>query len=118
MVFPAHHTTAGLLLPAEPSDEELEEAYPPERYADRPDLDRLRAELAKVRRNGFALNQGRSERGVVAIGVPVRDPDGRALAGLSLSMPSCRYDRHRLPSLVSALSRAAGAVEADLARTA
>ncbi|MDF5753144.1 IclR family transcriptional regulator [Spongiactinospora sp. TRM90649] len=119
MVFPAHRTTAGLLLLAELADDELPAIYPAERYADhpadRPDLQRLRAELARVRRNGFALNQGRSERGVVALGVPVRTPDGRAVAGLSVSMPSARYDRRRLPLLVGALSRAAAAVEADLA---
>lgn len=121
MVFPAHRTTAGLLLLAELTGEELEAVYPAERYAerpaDRPDLKRLRAELARVRRNGFALNQGRSERGVVALGVPVRGPDGDALAGLSVSMPSGRYDRHRLPALVDALSRGAVAIEAELARS-
>ncbi|WP_372974727.1 IclR family transcriptional regulator C-terminal domain-containing protein [Microbispora sp. GKU 823] len=53
---------------------------------------------------------------MVAVGVPVRAPDGTALAGLSVSMPSGRYDKHRLPSLVGILSRTAGAVEADLAR--
>ncbi len=125
MVFPAHDTTAGLLLLAELTDDELEAVYPADRYADeseerltaRPDMDRLRAELAQVRRNGFALNQGRSERGVVALGVSVRDSDGTALAGLSVSMPSARYDKHRLPALVDALFRVASAVEADLARS-
>ncbi|TQS20007.1 IclR family transcriptional regulator C-terminal domain-containing protein [Microbispora sp. KK1-11] len=82
------------------------------------DLDRLRTELARVRRKGFALDQGRSERGVVAVGVPVRAPGGNAVAGLSVSMPSGRYDRHRLPSLVGILSRTAGAVDADLACSA
>ncbi|MFI7609947.1 IclR family transcriptional regulator [Nonomuraea terrae] len=120
MVFPAHRTTAGLLLLAELTDEELEAVYPAERYTDRPgdrpDLERLRTELARVRRNGFVLNQGRSERGVVAIGVPLRARDGDALAGVSVSMPSGRYHRHRLPSLVDALRHAAVAIEADLAR--
>jgi DNA-binding IclR family transcriptional regulator len=111
MVFPAHRTTAGLLLLAELTDEELQEVYP----ADGPDLEGLRDELARVRRNGFVLNQNRSERGVVAVGVPVRGPDGNALAGLSVSMPSGRYERHQLPSLVNILNRAAGAIEADLA---
>ncbi|GAA0949718.1 IclR family transcriptional regulator [Actinocorallia libanotica] len=122
MVFPAHRTTAGLLLLAELTDDELEEVYAADRYADRPeerpDLAALRADLARVRRTGFALNQGRSERGVVAVGVPVRDPGGTVLAGLSVSMPGARYDRHRLPSLVNTLTRAAGALEADLARPA
>jgi DNA-binding IclR family transcriptional regulator len=119
MVFPAHRTTAGLLLLAELPPVELAEVYAEERYAERPDerpdLSRLRAELTRVRRAGFALNQGRSERGVVAVGVPVHDPDGTAVAGLSVSMPSVRYDRHQLPALVATLHRAAGAIEADLA---
>jgi DNA-binding IclR family transcriptional regulator len=119
MVFPAHRTTAGLLLLADLSDEELDEVYAAERYqerpADRPDPDRLRAELRRLRRNGFAVNRGRSERGLVAVGVPVRDPDGRALAGLSVSLPSVRYDPHRLRSLVATLDAAAHALEQDLA---
>ncbi|MFF4081577.1 IclR family transcriptional regulator [Streptomyces sp. NPDC001777] len=119
MVFPAHRTTAGLLLLAELSDEELEEVYAAERYrdrpADRPDLARLRTELKRLRSNGFAVNKERSERGLIAVGVPVRDPDGTALAGLSVSMPGVRYDPRRLQSLVAALHAAARGLEDDLA---
>lgn len=119
MVFPAHRTTAGLLLLAGLSDEELDEVYAPERYrerpGDRPDLARLRTELKRLRRNGFAVNQERSERGLVAVGVPVRDRDGTAVAGLSVSMPGVRYDPHRLQPLVATLDAAARALEADLA---
>ncbi|MDT0403448.1 MULTISPECIES: IclR family transcriptional regulator [Streptomyces] len=118
MVFPAHRVTAGLLLLADLSDEELDEVYAPERYRDRPgerpDPARLRTELARLRRNGFAVNQERSERGLVAVGVPVRDRDGTAVAGLSVSMPGVRYDPHRLQPLVSTLEAAARALEADL----
>jgi DNA-binding IclR family transcriptional regulator len=119
MVFPAHRTTAGLLLLAELTDEELEEVYAPERYRDRPgerpDLGRLRSELRRLRRNGFAVNRERSERGVVAVGVPIRDREGVAVAGFSVSMPSVRYDPKRLPSLVATLEAGAHAVEAELA---
>ncbi|MFJ8768941.1 IclR family transcriptional regulator [Streptomyces clavifer] len=118
MVFPAHRTTAGLLLLADLPGEELDEVYAAERYRDRPgerpDLAKLRAELARLRRNGFAVNQERSERGLVAVGVPVRDGDGTALAGLSVSLPSVRYDPHRLQPLVATLDAAARALEADL----
>ncbi len=69
-----------------------------------------------MRRNGFALNEGRSERGVVAVGVCVHAPDGEAVAGLSLSMPSARYEKERLPMLVGTLRTAAEALERDLAR--
>lgn len=118
MVFPAQRLTGGLVLLADLSREQVESLYAAERYADRlddrPDLGRLHRELAKIRANGFALNEGRAERGVVAVGRPVRDADGDAVAGLSLSMPSVRYDRRRLPSWVAAIGSAAGAIERDL----
>jgi DNA-binding IclR family transcriptional regulator len=120
MVFPAHRLTGGLVLLAELSAEQLETLYRPERYAERPDerpdLARLHRDLDNVRANGFALNEGRSERGVVAIGRPVRDAEGRAVAGLSISMPSVRYDPHQLRSLVAAIGFAVKAIEADLRR--
>ncbi|NVI88105.1 IclR family transcriptional regulator [Actinomadura sp. BRA 177] len=120
MVFPAHRTTAGLLLLAELPPDQLDALYAADRYDERPDerpdLDTLRADLARVRRNGFALNEGRSERGVVAVGVCVHAPDGEAVAGLSLSMPSARYEKERLPMLVGTLRTAAEALERDLAR--
>ncbi|TDV48714.1 IclR family transcriptional regulator [Actinophytocola oryzae] len=116
MVFPAHRTTAGLVLLAELPPSEVDELYAEEHYAERleerPDMAKLRTQLARVRRAGFAVNDGLSERGVVAIGVPVRDEDGTAVAGLSISMPSVRYDRDMLPSLVTTLHRAVGAIEA------
>lgn len=119
MVFPAHRLTGGLVLLADLSDDQVEALYAQERYADRPDqrpeLGRLRRELDKIRANGFALNEGRSERGVVAVGRPVRNPAGEAVAGLSISMPSVRYDRQRLPSWVAAIGFAVAAIERDLA---
>ena len=118
MVFPAHRTTAGLLLLAELSGSELDQVYAAERYrdrsAERPDLALLRTELARIRRKGFAVNRERSERGLVAVGVAVRGPDGTAQAGLSVSMPSVRYDSHRLPALVATLDDAARRLKADL----
>jgi len=118
MVFPAHRTTAGLLLLAELTDAELDDVYAPDRARERPgdvpDPATLRAELARVRRGGFALNRERSERGLVAVGVLVRDPDGVAHAGLSVSMPSVRYEPGLLPSLVATLHAAARGLEADL----
>ncbi|MBC9731602.1 IclR family transcriptional regulator [Nocardioides marmotae] len=116
MVFPAHRSTGGLLLLAELPDEELRGIYaePVDDDGDPPELAALRKELAVIRAQGFVVNQGRSERGVVAVGVPVRDADGNALAGLSISMPEVRYEKGRLPRLVATLNRTAGAIEASL----
>jgi len=118
MVFPAHQVTGGLVLLADLPDEQLGALYAEERFAERPgerpDLADLRDDLAHIRRQGFAVNEGRSERGVVAIGRPVRRADGSAAAGISISMPSVRYDPHRLRSYVATLGLAAGAIEAEL----
>ena len=111
MVFPAHRTTAGLLLLAELPESELDEVYAAHRYTDRPgerpDLTRLRAELTRVRRKRFAVNREGSERGLVAVGVLVRGADDAAHAGLSVSMPSVRYQPAQLELLVTTLTAAA-----------
>ena len=118
MVFPAHRLTGGLLMLAELDEAELESVYAEARYVDRagerPDLARLKRDLAAIRGNGFAVNKDRSERGVVAVGVPVRNAEGEPVAGLSISMPSVRYDRQSLPHIVSTLTSAAHSLEADL----
>jgi len=119
MVFPAHQTTAGLLLLATLTGDELEALYAEDRYegrlAERPDMRRLKTMLTKVRKSGFALNAGMSERGIVAVGVPIKDPDEGAIAGLSLSLPSVRYDKHRLDQLCRSLRATATRIERDLA---
>lgn len=121
MVFPAHQTTGGLLLLSQLTNAELDALYSADRFVgeerDLPDRAALRRELARVSRNGFAVNQGRSERGLVAVGVPVHDPDARLVAGLAVSMPSARYDRGRLPQLVATLQKSAAAMERDLGRS-
>jgi DNA-binding IclR family transcriptional regulator len=115
MVFPAHLTTAGLLLLADLSEAELDQVYAAERYDDQPAIASLRSEVARIRRKGFAVNRERSERGLVAIGVAVRRPEGTAEAGLAVSMPSVRYDPRQLQSVVAALHAEARRLEARLA---
>jgi DNA-binding IclR family transcriptional regulator len=121
MVFPAHRTSGGLLLLAQLDADRLAEALGRSPHgelesapADGLDLAGLTAELAQIARQGFAVNLERSERGVVAVGVPVRGGDGAVVAALSVSLPSVRYDAEQLPRLVAVLSEAAGAVERDL----
>jgi DNA-binding IclR family transcriptional regulator len=118
MVFPAHRTTTGMLYLARLASHELADFFESDWYAlnptHRPDVRRLRTDLARVRKHGFALNEGRSERGLVAIGVPVEGNSGGVLAGLSVSLPSARYERHRLPQMAATLQTVAGTLQADL----
>ncbi|MFI0405906.1 IclR family transcriptional regulator [Actinomadura sp. 3N508] len=87
------------------------------RYGDAPgfDLDRLRRELALVRDRGFAINDQLTETGLTALGVAIKNPAGVPLAGLSIALPTARFDRDRLPGWVGALSAAAQRIETALA---
>jgi IclR family transcriptional regulator, acetate operon repressor len=122
MAFPAHLTSGGLAMLATLSREEVEA-----RYADLPgDADvadavpsmaALRRQLALVRDRGFALNDGRTERGIVALGRVVRE-DGAAVAAVSVSLPSTRFSRDGIPRLSRAVASTVAAIERDLRRPA
>ena len=108
------------VLLAELRREQVESLYAAERYADRPDERpdpaRLLRELKKVR-----TQRVRPQPGPFRAGCRRPRPTGarrlrwQAVAGLSISMPSVRYDAHRLPSWVASLGFAAEAIESDLA---
>jgi DNA-binding IclR family transcriptional regulator len=118
MAFPAHLVTGGLVLLAQLSNDQVESLYSQERYTDRldqrPDLGLLQRELLKIRKRGFAVTQGLAETGIVAIGVPVRNMAGEAIAGLSMSLPSVRFDPTGVPEWVAKLASAAAAIETDI----
>ena len=118
MVFPAHTVTGGLVMLAALTPHRVDALYAPERFADRPDdrpdLRRLHADLKAVRRTGIAVNLERSERGLAAILRAVLDADGDPIAAVSVSMPTVRYRKERVPEVVAALGAAADAVARGL----
>ncbi|MGV1007758.1 MAG: IclR family transcriptional regulator [Dermatophilaceae bacterium] len=120
MVFPAHLTSGGRLLLADLDDEALDAVYESQRAADPqgPTLDvgALRADLRRLRRRGFALNVEGTESGVTAVGYPVRGADGRAIAAVSVGMPSSRFQESRLAGIVAALAACADGIERELDR--
>lgn len=73
-------------------------------------LDRLAAELDVIRRERLAYDREEAELGVACIGAPVRDAEGRLVAGLSISAPA---DRHK-PGWAGALAAAAAQMGAAL----
>lgn len=119
MAFPAHLTSAGMVMLAQLTSEALEAYYTQAREADDqagvPSLATLRQQLAAVRSHGFAINNGRTEDGIVAIGMAVIDPAG-GIAGISLALPSVRFSRDRVPELIGHMKRCTQAIERDLSR--
>ena len=57
---------------------------------------RLRALLAEVRRDGYAVNDEELELGLRSIAVPVRAPGGRVLAALNVGAQAARVPRARM----------------------
>lgn len=119
MAFPAHLTSGGLAMLAALPREDVEARYAeaggePDQS---PSLPALRRQLAVVRDRGFALNDGRTERGIVALGRALRDIDG-GVAAVSVSMPSSRFSRDRLAGLAREVARTVSAIESDLRGTA
>jgi DNA-binding IclR family transcriptional regulator len=118
LVLPAHCTSGGLVLLAELPAEELGALYfrglPSSRGDAITTLPELKRRLAVTRRNGYAVNQGESERGITAVGVCVRDETGNALAALAVAMPSARCSRPQLPKYAAILHEYADRLRSDL----
>jgi IclR family pca regulon transcriptional regulator len=119
--FPAHATSMGRVLLAGLSEPELEGFLA---RAELPALTaatvtspiRLRQELDRARRQGWALVDQELEDGLRAIAVPLRSPGGQVVAAMNLSTHANR----RTPAairreLLPPLREAAAALEGDLA---
>jgi DNA-binding IclR family transcriptional regulator len=66
-------------------------------------LESLRAELETIRREKIAHDREEAELGVACIGAPIRDVEGKLVAGLSISAPAGRHK----PGWIEALRQAA-----------
>lgn len=113
MVFPFYPTTTGMLHLAAMSEPEFRE-YLGSSSSDESRRREMAKDVELVRRRGFAVNMQRSEKGLIAIGVPVRERGGGLIAGLAVSMPSVRYEEDRLDGFVSTLRAGGAGLEADL----
>ena len=90
---PAHATSLGKAMLATHDDSAVRALYAgrdlePATPDTLTDLDRLLAELARVRTRGWARNRGEMESGVCSVGVAVPLPG--LLAGLSIATPQVR----------------------------
>jgi IclR family pca regulon transcriptional regulator len=81
------------------------------------DPDAFRAELKKVREEGYALVNQELEEGLVAIAVPVRDRMGRARAAINLSTHIGRKSVEDMRALVPLVQEAASDIELGLSRS-
>jgi IclR family transcriptional regulator, KDG regulon repressor len=93
----AHCTSTGKVLLANLPERRLTallEGWRPERKTDATIwvLDQLKAELDRVRAEGWAENIGESEVGVASVAAPVRNARGEVIAAVSVAGPVMRVN--------------------------
>jgi len=119
--FPAHATSMGRVLLAGLGESGLDEflqatelkAYTASTLTD---LDKLRSEVARVRRQGWALVDQELEDGLRSVAVPIHDSSGSVVAAINLSTHVSRRTPAAIrQELLPPLRDAAAAIEADLA---
>lgn len=107
--IPASHSVIGRVilayLPRDRVDAYLE-ANPLYQFNEKSitDTGRFHEILAEVRQNGWSLVDEEWERGLIAVGVPVFDRQGKVVAALSTGAPTSRATtedlmRHALPAI-------------------
>jgi DNA-binding IclR family transcriptional regulator len=74
----------------------------------------LRALLARVRQDGYAVNHGSYRPGVGGVAAPVRDYRGQVIASVGLCLPESRFGPDRSPELGAATVAASVAISAAL----
>lgn len=116
--MPAHLTSGGKALLAELSLAELAaifpEGPPPGSAMTATDIAGFHKALLAVRRRGYGVNTGESERGITAVGACVHDAAGRAVAAITVSAPSLRLPRGRIPLFAELVRTAAMRAGADM----
>ena len=78
------------------------------------DPERLAAEFATIRTNGYSVNQGEWRQQVSGIGAPIRDSSGNVVAALGISGPSERFTKSALRKLAPLVCQAAENVSSNL----
>jgi IclR family transcriptional regulator, pca regulon regulatory protein len=72
------------------------------------DIAALKAELSKVRRQGWCLVDQELEEGLVSLAAPIRDRAGRAIAAMNISGQAARTSpQHMLRQFLPRLAGAA-----------
>lgn len=74
----------------------------------------LKAELIRVRRQGYAINDEETIEGVILVGAPLFDSLGRVFAGISVSAPTVRCSAKKRREMVEQVLATSRAITGDL----
>jgi DNA-binding IclR family transcriptional regulator len=113
VTVPVYCSGLGKAILAFTPEQELEEIMKSlsfERYTDNTITDRKRLleEFAKIRQDGFAVDDEEYIGGLVCFGAPIFDFDGVPVAAVSISCPKYRYDPEKHLGLYTGMVADAG----------
>jgi IclR family KDG regulon transcriptional repressor len=118
--LPAHCTGVGKMLLSGLSDSQLDALYaegedlPTMTPHSISSLARLRTELAAIRQGGLAYDEGESSRDVHCVAAGVYEHQGTMVAGMSISVPTTRWDCASRESLAALVREGADRLSASL----
>lgn len=75
---------------------------------------KLREELARTRKRGYAIDNEEHQPGLRCVGAPIRDQAGRVFAGISISGPSFRIPTAEVKELSKVVIHHANAISTSL----
>jgi DNA-binding IclR family transcriptional regulator len=116
---PMHCTALGKAvmaqLPSNERDKLLQSLLPKSRNSGKGSvLAQLRKELAKVSKQGYAVDDQETTLGARCVGAPVFDETGAVVGSISISGPTTRVGRKEIRSLGAKVAAAAQAISARL----
>lgn len=115
---PAHCVATGRVLLAHQSEDEIMAVLTQPIVAHTTntitDPVRLRDELIRVRKQGYAVNPGEYRQEIIGVAAPVRNHRGEVVAGVGVSGPSYRFSVSRAKSFAPTIMRAAEAISRKL----
>ena len=72
----------------------------------------LRRRLDEIRACGYAVDQGEYEDDICAVSAPIRDHAGQVIAGVTVTMPTTRWNRRRRQEVVAMVVDTANSITA------
>ncbi|TNH19331.1 DNA-binding transcriptional regulator KdgR [Testudinibacter sp. TR-2022] len=108
---PLYSTAIGKVLLSDYTDEEVQKVLQPVEFVKHTaktleNIEQLQQALLQVRSQHYAEDNEEQEPGLRCIAAPIYDRFGRIIAGLSISLPTIRFEEDKLQHLVGLLQQA------------
>lgn len=117
--LPLHCGGSGKALLAFLPDEEIDKIIQKEKFIPFgpntiTDPTKLKEHLKEIRKNGYAISFEERILGSASVAAPVLDYKGKVVASLSISGPTTRFTKKKIPVLISLVKEAAQKISASL----